>query len=895
MIGSSIENVADIFLLLDSDTGRILSINQAAVDATGYSRNELVGSLVWDLGQVIEESCWVDFVKQLSNGKSLVFESSINISGGDAFLAEIRASHLAFEGNTYVMAVISNITDRRRNEAFLRKSEERFQSSLAFANIGTWDWEISTGSFYWSDKIAPLLGYEKGSLEASYENFLAAVHLGDRKRVQRAITDCIERGVAYSIEHRVVWPDETVHWLHERGDVKRDTEGNAVRMLCVVQDISDQKQALIEQNYSKTMLEDQTRNLAHIAEELERSQAKAEEANRAKSVFLAVMSHEIRTPMNAIIGMTHLALQTKLYAKQHNYIEKVQISAESLLGVINDILDFSKIEANKLDMEKTDFRLEDVLMNLSNLVGPKAREKGVELMFQSGSDVPTALVGDPLRLGQILANLGNNAMKFTESGGELLVSVELNEENDDTVLLHFSVRDTGIGMTEEQQAGLFQPFSQADSSTTRKYGGTGLGLAITKKLTEMMDGRIWVESEYGVGSTFHVIVRFEKQQDQPFQRRPIITELQAGVGDAIASLRGARVLLVEDNEINRELAVELLVNNCLSVEVACNGVEALEMLEKASFDGVLMDCQMPVMDGYTTCRRIREHDSFKDLPVIAMTANAMVGDQEKALDAGMNDHIAKPIDVNKMLNTLAEWVRPSEPGVIVKKGGTGEIPIADDRLPGLPGLDTRAGLGVVQGKVHLYRKLLLMFWHNHRDFEQHFFTAQADQDTETVTRLAHTLKGVAGNIGALGVQDAAHSLEMACKEGEENVAGYLEKVIAELRPVLAGLEAFAAPSQSGNSTGPAITDGEASGDEGISGERWELDLPAVERLLRELHALIAKDDVAAGDTIGELAPLLKNTPYMDRLEKTARAVEGYDFDEALEAIEVLADMLKIKW
>ncbi len=198
MIGSSIENVADIFLLLDSDTGRILSINQAAVDATGYSRNELVGSLVWDLGQVIEESCWVDFVKQLSNGKSLVFENSINISGGDAFLAEIRASHLAFEGNTYVMAVISNITDRRRNEAFLRKSEERFQSSLAFANIGTWDWEISTGSFYWSDKIAPLLGYEKGSLEASYENFLAAVHPGDRERVQRAITDCIERGVAYN-------------------------------------------------------------------------------------------------------------------------------------------------------------------------------------------------------------------------------------------------------------------------------------------------------------------------------------------------------------------------------------------------------------------------------------------------------------------------------------------------------------------------------------------------------------------------------------------------------------------------------------------------------------------------------------------------------------------------
>ncbi len=768
MIGSSIEIAADIFLLMDSDTGRILSINQAAVDTSGYSRSELVGSLVWDLGQVIEESCWVDLVKQLSNGKSLVFESSINISGGDAFPAEIRASHLSFDGNTYVMAVISNITGRRRNEAFLRKNEERFQSSLSFANIGTWDWEIPTGSIYWSDKIASLLGYEKGALEASNENFLAAVHPGDRERVQRAITGCIEKGAAYNVEHRVVWPDETIHWLHERGHVKRDAEGNAVRMLCVVQDISAQKQALIEQNYSKTMLEEQARNLALIAEELERSQAKAEEANRAKSVFLAVMGHEIRTPMNAIIGMSHLVLQTELDNKQRNYIEKVQSSAESLLGVINDILDFSKIEANKLDMEKTDFRLEDVLMNLSNLVEPKAREKGVELVFQSGSGVPAALVGDPLRLGQILANLGNNALKFTESGGELLVGVELNEENDDTVLLHFSVRDTGIGMTQEQQVGLFQPFIQADSSTTRKYGGTGLGLAITKKLTEMMGGRIWVESEYGVGSTFHFTVCFEKQQDQAFQHQSLITELREGG-------------------------------------------------------------------------------------------------------------------------------RPSEPGVITKREGAGEIPIADDRLPSLPGIDTRAGLGVVRGKVHLYRKLLLMFRDNYRDFEQHFLTAQADQDLETVTRLAHTLKGVAGNIGALGVQDAARSLEMASKEGEENVDGSLGRVIAELQPVLAGLEALATLSHSSNSTEPATIDREASGNAGVSGENRELDLPAAEWLLRELHSLIAKDDVAAGDKIGELTPLLKNTPYMDQLEKTARAVEGYDFDEALEAIKVLADMLNIKW
>jgi PAS domain S-box-containing protein len=653
--------------------------------------------------------------------------------------------------------------------------------------------------------------------------------------------------------------------------------------------------------------------------ELRDAKDRAEDASRMKSDFLANMSHEIRTPMNAIVGMTHLALRSAQDERQADYLQKIQQSSHHLLGIINDILDFSKIEADKLTLEHIDFPVASVLDNLANLLSEKVAAKGLQLIFDVAADVPDLVVGDPLRLGQVLINYGNNAVKFTHQG-EIQVLVTLAHQDQDHVTLRFAVRDTGIGLSEEQIGHLFQSFRQADSSTSRRYGGTGLGLAIVRKLSELMGGTVGVDSRLGEGSTFWFTACLGRSRraapllapstrvagqrvlvvdDNANARQALAGPAEAALKARLEGLRGARILAVDDNEVNLQIARELLEDIGIQVDLALNGQEALQRVRATSYDMVLMDMQMPVMDGLEATRAIRAMPGRASLPIVAMTANAMNQDRDQCLAAGMNDFLAKPIDPERLLALVEACLRPagrSKPGAAAASltpvaaspaalgvppapeaetaatahagqagadsaQGPAPAPSPADEWAGVRGLDAEAGLRRVLGKAELYRRLLARFLFDHAQAPARIAQALEDGQLALAGQIVHALKGVAANISALEVEQAAALLDAELRASAPQPAVALRRLEEAVSSLDRDLQSRLSPSLAA----PALE---------------TLDVPAFQALAQRLVNLLQDGDPAAVELSAANDALLSRG-LMATAESFKDSLRRFDFDEAL--------------
>lgn len=1012
---------------VDTDGG-IVFVNAAACRLLGYKAEEMIGQPSHQLihhhradgGFYPKEECPM-YAAYRSGEASRIDDEYLWCRDGKGLPVEYGATPIVKDG-AIVGAVISftDITERKRQERALAESERKMRKILETATEGFWLVDNSTKTLEVNKTMCEILGRPR---EEIIGRRIFEFVDDENRRIFKESVAKRELGVAESYEVALSRPDGSQVPCLASATPLTDEQGVKIGSFALFADITERKRSEME---------------------LKSAKAKAEEATEMKSMFLANMSHEIRTPMNAIIGLSHLALKTQLTSKQRDYVSKVHNAGTSLLGVINDILDFSKIEAGKLEIETTDFRLDEVITSVTTLTAQKAHEKGLEFLAHVSPEIPEFLLGDPLRLGQILTNFVNNAVKFTEHG-EIRLNIDLLEQTGGKVQLKFSVRDTGIGMTKEQSARLFQPFTQADMSTTRKHGGTGLGLTICRRLVELMGGRVWLESEPGAGSTFlftvwlqvssarraskimpeqlvglrmlvvddnpaareilqeplstigsHVeavasgaeaiaLVKDANDAGTPFDvvfmdwRMPGMDGLQASrhiksdetlsktpaivlvtafgreeireeaeriglegflvkpvtksmivdtlvnvfaspgeepvshkaADESVGRLRGARILLAEDNEINQQIAIELLEGAGASVSVANNGREAVEALDKGprppEFDIILMDLQMPDMDGYQATARIRSDAAFASVPIIAMTAHATMEERQRCLESGMNDHIAKPIDPALLFDTVSRYYRGSKAEGAVQAAVAADpspqerdsvtmAPIskptapaasapmpapsavsasppaaasAQEALPQVLGLDTTDGLARVGGNLALYVKLLRRFLQQQADAPEQIRAALERGERLDAQRFAHTVKGLSGSLGIRTLQQPAAALEKAIASGaaQNELTPVLEEFSRVLKDFMGRLGEAMEPA---GSAGPELAPAPPPMDRAKAG-------PAT----KEMIGYLADFDALAGDCLETNREVFLSLLGEIEFADFEREVESFSYDQAL--------------
>lgn len=845
-------------VLISNQSGIIKYANSGFSKIFGYTSQEVTGKNLSTLMPEPYKSEHDGYLKRylkthIPHIIGIGREAKARKKNGEIFPIHISVGEFELDDHSFFLGILVDLTRQKETEATLLLSQERAILSQRFAGIGYWDWTIATGELYWSEQIAPMFGYEIGDLETSYENFLGAIHPDDRKPVEDAVNDCVTKGIPYEIEHRVIWPDKTVRWLLERGDVTRDQESNPVRMLGVVQDITSRKE---------------------LEMQLMTAKEEAEAGAKSKATFLANMSHEIRTPLNSIIGFIELSLEDPvLPAHIKNHLKTANVSSKNLLHLLNDILDISKLEAGKLDVMTDFFYLPRFLMETIETMTIKAQEKALDLQLQIPNELHSCIYTDSGRLRQVLINLMGNAIKFTKKGRVSLdVSLQKNK-------LLFQVKDTGIGMSEKEVKKLFEPFTQADTSTARQYGGTGLGTTISKQLIELLQGKIWAESQPDKGSTLFFTIPYTAPECAENCDLNCDKHSLTDKGKTSSLTRAYSFLLAEDIIENAELARVRFQRQGCSIDIASNGQEAVNMYQKKMYDMIFMDIQMPVMDGLEATRQIRAIERKKGIhtPVIALTASVLQEERENCFKAGIDSIVTKPISFGDLFHLIEETMKNRKTQApYLPPPKTGASKTEEISWPkGSVCIDIDEGLSNWQA-AKAYANALISFSKKYKESTDQIENLLQKKDFAGAQKLTHALKGLTGNLAIGKLKELYSQANLLLKEEKDNdVFELLPEIKKELNAVLECISKIKIPEK-----------------EKKEHKRLQ---PLSPETIPELEGFISrlKRGEYNPDATARFIKKLENSCTPEELDYLQKSIEAFQFSNAVEILQKIKSQISI--